>query len=160
MEVRCPQCNTPIELAEDSPLSDICCPSCGGSFSLLGEETVTYRPAQAKTIGRFELADQIGIGSYGSVWRARDTELPQEFEEALLACRRSVLAVHFGDGDDRVEARRREVAYAVENSHESALAANRIVRRRIVSIHRNAKVERVVGTLGQFLEPHAALRIE
>ena len=75
MEVRCPQCHNPIDLAGDSPLSDIACPGCGGSFSLLGEETITYRAAQVKTIGHFELVDQIGAGSFGSVWRARDTEL-------------------------------------------------------------------------------------
>lgn len=75
MEVRCPQCHSPIDLAEGTPLSDIACPSCGRSFSLLGEETMTYQAAVAKTIGHFELVDQIGVGSFGSVWRARDKEL-------------------------------------------------------------------------------------
>jgi WD40 repeat protein len=41
----------------------------------LGEETLAYQAAQVKTIGHFELVDQIGVGSFGSVWRARDTEL-------------------------------------------------------------------------------------
>ncbi len=50
MEVRCPQCHSPIDLADDTPLSGIACPSCGGSFSLLGEETLTYQAAQVKTI--------------------------------------------------------------------------------------------------------------
>jgi WD40 repeat protein/tRNA A-37 threonylcarbamoyl transferase component Bud32 len=41
----------------------------------LGEETLAYQAAEVKTIGHFELVDQIGVGSFGSVWRARDTEL-------------------------------------------------------------------------------------
>ena len=75
MEVRCPQCHSPIDLADDTPLSHIACPSCGGSFSLLGDETIAHQAAQVKTVGHFELAEQIGVGSFGSVWRARDTEL-------------------------------------------------------------------------------------
>ena len=75
MQVRCPQCHTPIDLSGDSSLSEIACPSCGSSFSLLGDETITHQAAQVRTIGHFELVDQVGAGSFGSVWRARDTEL-------------------------------------------------------------------------------------
>ncbi|MBN1505924.1 MAG: protein kinase [Sedimentisphaerales bacterium] len=76
MEVRCPHCHTRIDLAGDSPLSAITCPSCGSRFSLLGEaETASYGPSQTKTLGHFTLVDQIGMGSFGSVWRARDSEL-------------------------------------------------------------------------------------
>jgi DNA-directed RNA polymerase subunit RPC12/RpoP len=35
MQVRCPQCNSPLDLDSDGKLSDIVCPSCGSSFSLL-----------------------------------------------------------------------------------------------------------------------------
>ncbi len=44
LHVRCPHCHNPIELVDDSSLSDITCPSCDSSFSLVGGETITYRP--------------------------------------------------------------------------------------------------------------------
>jgi hypothetical protein len=62
MEVHCPHCHTPVDLVDDSPLSDIGCPSCGSSFSLLSnDETLAYEGA-SKTIGHFDLMEQIGAG--------------------------------------------------------------------------------------------------
>lgn len=76
MEVRCPHCHSPIDLAAESPLSAILCPSCGSSFSLLGEqETAAYEAEATRTLGHFILFEQIGTGSFGSVWQAKDTEL-------------------------------------------------------------------------------------
>ena len=75
MHVHCPQCLNPIDLADDGRLSDIVCPFCARNFSLLGEETVSHGPGEVKTIGHFGLVDQIGAGSFGSVWKARNSEL-------------------------------------------------------------------------------------
>jgi serine/threonine protein kinase len=75
MQVRCPQCHTLVELASSGKLSEIACPSCGSSFSLLGTDETTAYEHQMRTIGHFRLDEQVGIGSFGSVWRARDTEL-------------------------------------------------------------------------------------
>ena len=107
MHVRCPQCHNPIDLAYDSPLGDLTCPSCGSGFSLLGDETLTHDPGQTKTIGHFELLNNIGMGSFGTVCMARDTELdrrvaikiprkdqlsPAETEQLLREARASPLA--------------------------------------------------------------------
>ena len=75
MQVRCPQCHSPIDLSEDSSLSNIPCPSCGSSFSLVGDEDTAPYETGTKTIGHFELVEQIGAGTFGSVFRAIDTEL-------------------------------------------------------------------------------------
>lgn len=75
LKVRCPHCHNPIELVDDSPLSDIQCPSCGSHFSLLGgHSTAAYSPDRVK-IAHFELIEQVGVGQFGSVWKARDTQL-------------------------------------------------------------------------------------
>src|SRR5262245_22458446 len=74
MHVRCPYCNSPIELSDASSLAEIPCASCGGSFSLIADATTTC-PAADRKLGHFELLELVGMGGFGTVWKARDTEL-------------------------------------------------------------------------------------
>ena len=75
MHVRCPHCHNPLELVENVDLNDVECPSCGSSFSLLSDETLSYRSAAKRRISHFELLEEVGVGAFGSVWKAQDVDL-------------------------------------------------------------------------------------
>ncbi len=75
MHVRCPQCHNPIDVVDDTSLAEINCPSCGSSFSLIGTDTTQTHYAETRRLAHFELVQELGIGKFGSVWMARDTQL-------------------------------------------------------------------------------------
>ena len=50
MHVRCPHCQNAIDVVDDASLQEIDCPSCGSSFSLLGEgDTITIEHGAPQT---------------------------------------------------------------------------------------------------------------
>ena len=50
------------------------CPGCGGSFRLRdARPTTTAEPM--RPLGKFQLLQRVGVGAFGAVWRARDTQL-------------------------------------------------------------------------------------
>jgi hypothetical protein len=69
----CPHCHHPIPLPDDRT-EEVVCPGCGSSFRLRDEPLVTTT-AEIKTLGRFQLMEKVGTGTFGAVWRARDPEL-------------------------------------------------------------------------------------
>src|SRR5687767_15438384 len=73
MHVRCPHCHNPIEFVGHEELSDVSCPSCGSKFNLV-PETEQYTPT-TRSIGHFQLLQPLGTGAFGTVWKAKDTEL-------------------------------------------------------------------------------------
>jgi WD40 repeat protein/tRNA A-37 threonylcarbamoyl transferase component Bud32 len=130
-----------MDLVDDNPLADIACPSCGSNFSLLGEETLTHQAAELKTIGHFDLVDQIGAGAHGAVWKAHDTELdrtvavkiprrgqldPAETEQFLREARAAAQLSHPGIVSVHEVGREGDTAYIVSDYVEGITLADRL----------------------------------
>jgi WD40 repeat protein/tRNA A-37 threonylcarbamoyl transferase component Bud32 len=76
MHIQCPHCHNLIELAEDPGDDEIVCSTCGSSFRLEPESTAGWNPEQhQRRLGKFLLIDALGVGAFGTVYKARDTEL-------------------------------------------------------------------------------------
>ena len=77
MHINCPHCHNGVEVVEEASLADVDCPSCGSHFSLIGEdeERTLTGGHNSRTLGRFELVNEVGKGAFGSVWRGRDPNL-------------------------------------------------------------------------------------
>jgi tetratricopeptide (TPR) repeat protein len=75
MFVRCPHCHVPVETVREEVWTDLVCPVCGSSFSLVTEGSTRTHHAGTRILDHFELVQEVGIGRFGSVWKARDTKL-------------------------------------------------------------------------------------
>ena len=75
MNIRCPRCHSAVDTIKDSSWNEIVCPSCGSSFSLVSGETTRSHRSGSRVLAHFELIEEVGIGKFGSVWKALDTKL-------------------------------------------------------------------------------------
>lgn len=72
--IHCPHCHELIETAADTPIPEITCRECGGRFRLV-EEGSWNAQAPLASLGHFDLTQRVGLGGFGSVWKARDRNL-------------------------------------------------------------------------------------
>lgn len=69
----CPHCHAEIGTGTLSPTGTVC-PACGGSFCL-ARQSGAGLPVNGSRVGRFELIQAVGVGAFGRVWKAMDTQL-------------------------------------------------------------------------------------
>ena len=80
LRVLCPECGRLVDVLEEDVTGMKACPECEGSFrpsdSGVPTETSPTNEIRAKRrIAHFELIEQLGVGAFGSVWKAWDTQL-------------------------------------------------------------------------------------
>ncbi|MEM9184901.1 MAG: protein kinase [Planctomycetota bacterium] len=75
LNVRCPHCQSPVSITPDAELESIGCPQCGSAFSLLDDKNETHLAGAVTQVGQFRLIERVGMGAFGSVWKAHDTSL-------------------------------------------------------------------------------------
>ena len=71
MRLVCPHCQNPIELVETAQ-GEVLCPSCGSTIRLENTSTTAWSPSDGqRKLGKFELIERIGMGPFGTVYKAR-----------------------------------------------------------------------------------------
>jgi WD40 repeat protein/serine/threonine protein kinase len=132
LRVRCPQCHNPIQLSDNRP-DEVLCPGCGGSFRLR-EATHTTTDAPMRRLGKFELVERVGLGTFGAVWRARDTDL-----DRIVALK----IPHAGSLDS---------ASDVERFRREARAAAQLRHPGIVTVHEAVMLEGLPAIVADFVQ--------
>src|SRR5207245_706990 len=94
----------------------------------------TTTTSGTRQLGKFLLLERVGLGAFGAVWRARDTEL-----QRLVALKIP-------------HARLLTEAADVERFHREARAAAQLRHPGIVTVHEIATLEKLPAIVADFIE--------
>jgi WD40 repeat protein/serine/threonine protein kinase len=130
--VRCPHCHNPIQL-RDERSDDVLCPGCGSSFRLR-EARHTDTLSSPRPLGKFALLERVGVGAFGAVWRARDTELDR------------IVALKIPHSGLLIDATERE------RFHREARAAAQLRHPNIVTVHEVVTLEGLPTIVSDFIQ--------
>ena len=134
MKIRCPHCANAVEVIEQTSFEDIPCEACGSSFSLVDQQAgVETLPPEDQTIDHFRLIHAVGTGAYGTVYKAKDTELDRTV--AVKIPRRQNM------GEEEQQQFLRE-----------ARAAAQLTHRNIVGVHEVGRDDETLYIVSDFVE--------
>jgi WD40 repeat protein/serine/threonine protein kinase len=129
---RCPHCHNPIQLSDADP-QEVLCPACGSSFRI-ADARQTHTASGMRSVGKFELLERVGLGAFGAVWRARDTELDRTV---------ALKIPHAGLLTSSLD---------LERFHREARAAAQLRHPGIVTVHEVAMLEGLPTLVSDFVE--------
>jgi WD40 repeat protein/tRNA A-37 threonylcarbamoyl transferase component Bud32/tetratricopeptide (TPR) repeat protein len=119
IHILCPHCRNSIELV-GLTIDDVTCPACGSTFRLERESTASQGPRGGdRRLGRFELIEAVGVGAFGTVYKARDPHLDRVV--AIKVPRAGSLAA--GEDRDRF---RREARSAAQLRHPGIVPVHEV----------------------------------
>ncbi|MEX2188033.1 MAG: serine/threonine-protein kinase [Pirellulales bacterium] len=120
LKVRCPSCRNYIETVVDGSWADITCSLCGSNFSLVDDAATTRAATAVNSVGHFDLIEQLGVGAFGTVWKARDRDLDRTV--AIKVPRKGQLEPH------EAEQFLREARAAAQLSHPNIVNVHEVGR--------------------------------
>ena len=117
LRIRCPHCKNGIELLVDTPFTDIKCDVCLSTFSIIGDSDALAPAVPLQTVGHFELLSRVGVGGFGTLWKAHDAQLDRIV--AVKIPRRGQLT------SDQAEQFLKEARIAAQLKHSNIVSVKR-----------------------------------